>query len=391
MNVGIVVPGFSASESDWCIPALASLVRRLAERHRVRVFALRYPYENARYAVSGAEVHALGGARARGLARISLLRRAVSSIGREHRREPFDVLHAIWADEPGYVAVTAARALGIPSVVTLFGGELVALESIGYGGLLSRLNRLLVARALARASRVTAGSTASAERARPWRTARLLPIGVDLERFHPGERQDSLIDGAPRLLHVASLVPVKDQATLLEAFARIHRVLPRATLNVVGEGPLEGSLRRLSRELGIENAVVFHGAVRHEELPFYYRSSDLLVMSSLHEGQELVVLEAGACGRTTVGTRVGVVPDLEPATIAVRPKDPGALAGAVRIALADPCRLREMETLVRRNVVERYALSATVSSFTDLYAELGDERARRVPEIVAAFRKGVST
>ncbi|MGH9332899.1 MAG: glycosyltransferase, partial [Vicinamibacteria bacterium] len=329
MNVGMVMPGFSASESDWCIPALLSLVRDLGRNHRVRVFALRYPHRRASYPIFTSEVRAFGGAAVRGIARVPLLLRAIAAIHKEHRREPFDVLHAFWADEPGFVAVRAARALGISSVVTLLGGELVSLPEIGYGGRRSRLNRFLSSKALEGASHVTAGSTYLASLAAPRVEPRILPIGVDLNRFGPGEAVPSLLEGGTRLLHVASLVPVKDQRTLLRAFARVSRALPDAALHIVGSGPLEDDLRSLSRGLGIENRVVFHGAIAHHELPSYYRSSDLLVMSSLHEGQEWVTQEAAGCGRTTVGTRVGVVKDLEPATIAVPCGDPEALARGI--------------------------------------------------------------
>jgi glycosyltransferase involved in cell wall biosynthesis len=359
MNVGIVVPGFSASEKDWCIPALLSLVARLSERHRVRVFALRYPV--------------------RGLARIFLMRRALAAIQREHRREPFDVLHAIWADEPGYLAVRSGRTLGIPSVVTLFGGELVEIPEIGYGGLQSRWNRLFVARALGGASRVTVGASSMAALVR--RPTEMLPIGVDLDRFRPGERVPGLLAGEPSLLHVASLVPVKDQATLLRAVARV----PGATLIVVGEGPLEGTLKALSRELGIEDRVVFHGAVDHDALPRYYRSADLVVMSSLHEGQGLVPLEAAACGRTTVGTSVGVIRDLEPGTVAVSPADPEALAGAIREALSNPEHLREREDFVRTTVGEKYSVSRTVSDLESLF-----EQVQRASDASACCASGAS-
>ncbi len=329
MNVGIVVPGFSASESDWCIPALLSLVRDLGKTHRVRVFALRYPHRRGTYSVFSSQVEAFGGAQVRGLARLPLLHRAIASIRREHRAEPFDALHAFWGDEPGFVAVRAGRSLGIPSVVTLLGGELSSLPEIGYGGLRSRLNRFLAGRALAGASRVTAGSTYMAALARPRVEPEFLPIGVDLDRFCPGEDSPSLLAGGTRLLHVASLVPVKDQKTLLQAFARVRRAVPDAALNVVGSGPLEDDLRNLSRALGLEGKVVFHGAVAHDRLPYYYRSADLAVMSSLHEGLHWVTLEAAACGRTTVGTKVGVVEDLVPATTAVPCRDPDALAAGI--------------------------------------------------------------
>jgi glycosyltransferase involved in cell wall biosynthesis len=369
VNIGIVVPGFSASESDWCIPALLSLVRDLGKSHRVRVFALRYPHRRATYPIYASTVEAFGGAGVRGLARLPLLMRAIAAIRREHGREPFDVLHAFWADEPGYVAVRAARSLGVSSVVTLLGGELVSLPEIGYGGRRSRLNRFLAASALEGAGRVTAGSTTLASLARPRAEPELLPIGVDLDRFCPGEASPLLLAGKTRLLHVASLVPVKDQRTLLQAFARVSRAVPDAALNVVGSGPLESELRGLSKSLGIEGRVHFHGAVPHHELPSYYRSADLAVMSSLHEGQEWVTQEAAACGRTTVGTRVGVVADLVPATIAVPCADPEALASGILEALSDPTRLRARGLLARAEVVARYSLSGTLKALTSLYAQ----------------------
>jgi glycosyltransferase involved in cell wall biosynthesis len=371
LRIGIVVPGFSANESDWCIPALTSLVRRLAEEHRVRVFALRYPPREGCYPVFSSEVRAFGGADVKGLARIPFLLRVVAAIREEHRREPFDVLHGIWADEPGYVAVRAARGLGVPSVVTLFGGELVAIREIAYGGLRSRLNRFLVARALRGASQVTAGSRRVAEMVRERRREpRLLPIGVDLNRFTPGEGIEALLPGpagGAKLLHVASLVGVKDQRTLLRAFARVHRAVPDASLHLVGKGPLEASLRARARELGVGGRTFFHGAVAHDALASYYRSADLLVMSSLHESQELVTQEAAACGRTTVGTRVGVVADLVPATTAVAPSNPDALAEGILDALLDRARLRERERMGRRKVVESYSLERTVADFISLY------------------------
>jgi len=372
VKIGMVVPGFSASESDWCIPALLSLVRDLGKDHRVRVFALRYPHRRGSYPVYASTVEAFGGAGVRGLARLPLLMRAIASIRREHGRDPFDVLHAFWADEPGYVAVRAARSLGVSSVVTLLGGELVSLPEIGYGGRRSRLNRFLAAKALEGASRVTAGSTTLASLARPRATPSLLPIGVDLSRFSPGDAVPSLLAGKTRLLHVASLVPVKDQRTLLKAFARVSRVVPDVSLNVVGCGPLESELKSLSKALGVEGRVVFHGAVPHHELPSYYRSADLAVMSSLHEGQEWVTQEAAACGCTTVGTRVGVVADLVPATIAVPCADPEALASGILDALSDRARLRTLGLRARAEVVARYSLSGTLKALTSLYAANGE-------------------
>jgi glycosyltransferase involved in cell wall biosynthesis len=393
MNVGLVVPGFCANERDWCIPALTSLVRRLETEHRVRVFALRYPHRRGRYTVSGTEIHALGGADARGLDRVSLLYRALGLLRREHRREPFDVLHGLWADEPGYVVARAARKLSIASVVTLLGGELVALHDIEYGGLRSRLNRVLTWRALRGATRVTSGSQhlASLARGRVGTEPLSLPIGVDCDRFSPGEAVASLLGGETKLLHVASLVPVKDQATLLRAFAQVARALPDAGLNLVGDGPMRSALERLTRELGIEDRVRFHGVIPHDALPPYYRACDLAVMSSRHEGQEWVTLEAAACGRTTVGTEVGVVADLVPVTTAVPVSDAGSLSRAILEALSDRKTLRARGALARRKVLARYSLEGTVASLSALYRGLGATRYSRSTSFTRSRSEATST
>src|SRR5579872_5061972 len=133
MNVGLVLPGFSADPTDWCIPALRHLVRALAAEDHVRVVAVRYPYAAGRYCIDGAEVTALGGALRRGLSTIQIWGRALGLMREEHRRRPFDVLHAFWATESGLLAAMAGRVLLIPTVVSLAGGELVALPEIDYG------------------------------------------------------------------------------------------------------------------------------------------------------------------------------------------------------------------------------------------------------------------
>src|SRR5262245_50711825 len=158
MRIGFITPGFSASEADWCIPALLDLVRELARDNEVHVFTLRYPHRRGPYTVYRATVHAFGGALVGGAGRAALLGRALAEISAQARRRPFDVLHGLWADEPGFLAVAAGRLLGTPAVVSLLGGELIAMPDIGYGGELSRINRWLIRPARRGAARVTAGA-----------------------------------------------------------------------------------------------------------------------------------------------------------------------------------------------------------------------------------------
>ena len=86
MRIGLVVPGFSADDRDWCIPALRHLARALANADDVRVIALRYPYTRARYSVDGVQTVALGGQLSHGVSTLALWRDAIALLRAEHHR-----------------------------------------------------------------------------------------------------------------------------------------------------------------------------------------------------------------------------------------------------------------------------------------------------------------
>ncbi|HSL18077.1 MAG TPA: glycosyltransferase family 4 protein [Methylomirabilota bacterium] len=377
----LVTPGFSASESDWCIPALHHLVRRLSEEHEVTVLALRHPPRREPFAFFGARVLTLGAGRRTGVARVAMLARALAAVRRVHRRRPLDAVHGLWADEAGLVAAASGRLLGVRSVVSVMGGELVGLPDIGYGVQLGRTGRGLVRRSLATADAVTVGSRALAGPARALRAGGpvdLAPLGVDTVMFRPdGERAD--LEGGPCLLQVASLTPVKGQALLLDAVARVVARHPSAHLHLVGDGPLAGDLADRAAELGIAGRVRFHRHVAHHRLPPLYRAADLHVVSSRFESQGMAVLEAAACGTASVGTAVGVLPELEEhgAALTVTPNDPEALAAALEILVSERDRVRTMGDRAAELVRRELDLEGCVRRLVELY--LGGDPGRSRP------------
>ena len=375
MRIGLVVPGFSGDPADWCIPALRHLVVRLAATADVHIFALRYPDRPGPYGVFGAQVTALGGGDATGVGSARLWQRTVSAIATEHRRRPFDVLHAFWAGEPGFITALLGRTLRIPTVVSIAGGELAGLRDIGYGGLLRRLERVKTRLALRLAGAVTAGSALALASVQPFlpardtSRARQVPLGVDLAMFAPGRARRN--DGPARILHVASLCGVKDQATLLSAAAALRERGYAFQLDVVGTGPLEPDLRSLARCLGLSECIRWRGAVPHDQLPEEYQRAELFVLSSRHEAQGMVALEAAACGVPVVGTAVGVIPELGPAARAIRVGDAAGLAaGMAELVDDEPSRI-ESGRAGRERAMAEYSIERCATRFLGLYEEVG--------------------
>lgn len=374
MNIGLVIPGFSSDENDAAIPVQLNLVREMTKRDDVRVLALRYPHRRDRYAVFGAQVNTLGyGAWTRGARRLKLWADALHTLRRLHCEKPFDVLHAMWADETGLIAGWAGKLLNIPVVVSVLGGEFARLESVDYGLQRGVFSRWTVRQAITQADVVIVacdyvrGLITQTGHAIDDEKIHQIILGVDTEHFKPATTPFK-----PRhLVHAGSLIGVKDQATLLRAVAQ----LPDVTLDIAGEGLERPNLERLATDLGIDKRVNFVGAVAHADMPALFGQAALHVLPSLHEGLGMVTLEAAACGVPTVGTRVGLLPDYPALGVAVPVGDAGALAAAIGDLLENTIRYMALRESAYQVVAERFTMQRTVADVRGLYAKLITDKA----------------
>ncbi len=377
MNVALVVPGgVDRSGRERVIPALLWLIERLARRHDVTVFALGQNDTPGDWPLLGAHVVDLGRA-PRGPIPGAGIARRIAQLRGAIRKRRFDVAHAFWASPCGFVAA-ASFPRRTPLVVSLAGGELAAIPEIGYGRRLLRRERLKVAFTLRRASAVTAASgpmVAAAKSAGC--AARLVPLGVEAAGFLPPGARGS--DGALRLLHVASLNLVKDQTTLLHAFALARKRVPRMTLDVIGEDTLRGEIQKLADTIGVADAVFFHGWLPTDAVRQFLRRADVFVLSSRHEAGPVAVVEAAACCVPTAGTAVGHVADGHSQwTLAVPVGDANALAGAIVELAGDPIRRMRMGDAAYAWARENDA-DATAANFEAIYAEVSAKQAERPP------------
>jgi glycosyltransferase involved in cell wall biosynthesis len=164
---------------------------------------------------------------------------------------------------------------------------------------------------------------------------------------------------------------VKDQATLLSAAAALRERGYAFQVDIVGTGPLEAELRSLAWCLGLSDSICWRGAIPHDQMPLAYQRANLFVLSSRHEAQGMVALEAAACGVPVVGTAVGVIPELRPAARTIAAGDAGGLAdGMAELVEDEPRRLRS-GCAARERTVAEYSIELCVSRFLNLYEEVG--------------------
>lgn len=369
MKVALIVPGgVDRSGTHRVIPCLLWLLERLAVEHEVHAFAMRGEaggtHAGETYALNGATIHPLGGAGGRSLPTL----RAVVA---EHRREPFDVIHALWVSGPGLVAAVAGRLLRRPVLLHIPGGDLVSIPEIRYGGRRSAWERARLRLALAGATRRTAPSRAVCDAAADLGyPAERVPLGVSREVWIPREPRPRRPAAPARLVHVGSLNRVKDQGTLLRAVGRIADAGMDFTLDLVGEDTLGGEMQRLSEELGLRERTRFHGFLPQDRLRPLVASADLMLVSSRHEAGPVAAAEAAMVGVPTVGTAVGQLLEWAPDAATVVPVgDDDALAAAALALLRDDrARFRIAATAQARVLAEDADWSA--ARIDGLYREI---------------------
>lgn len=246
------------------------------------------------------------------------------------------LLHVHCAYPDGVGGALAARALGLPYVVTVHGSDIniyatrCGLRSQIRWALRGAIGVIAVSRDLeAKVRRLLHGAATPLS---------CIPCaGFNAGTFFPRPKAESraalgLGQHARVVVFVGQLVPVKGVDLLVEAWARLHRgraVGSEDRLVIIGDGCCRADLERRVATAGIGENVRFIGAVPQAEVSRWIATSDLLCLPSHHEGTPNVIVEAFASGVPVLATRVGGVPELVSEGVnglLVPPGQAGALA-----------------------------------------------------------------
>ena len=151
--------------------------------------------------------------------------------------------------------------------------------------------------------------------------------GVDLSKCMV--KEDYSLGSPINLIHVGRFDIPKNHAGLLRSFAKIHAVYSESTLHLLGDGELRKDMETLALDLGIADAVHFHGM--QADIYPYLQKSDIFLLPSIYEGNPMSIIEAMGTGLPIVATMVGGIPDM------VRDRHSALLVPCEEAAFSDAC------------------------------------------------------
>jgi glycosyltransferase involved in cell wall biosynthesis len=272
----------------------------------------------------------------RGGGKVKYLRLARQTLGSSRRFKP-DVVYAHFLVPTGLIGALTGRA---PLVVTAHGRDVRNVGWLPGIGVATRFVARRAAAIIAVSDYLRRDLEAKVPEARG--KTEVVDSGVDLDRFtvQPAPA------GPARYLCIGSLIQRKNVLRLASAFER----LGEGTLTFVGDGPLRG---QLEGRPGIE----LTGALPYDRIPAQIAAAHVVCQPSLIEPFGQAVLEAMACGRSVVATRIGGPPEFVPpeAGVLVDPLDQDALMEALRSAAALPCPNRAARAAAEEHDVRRQA------------------------------------
>lgn len=345
---------------DATDPAVVRWARELAQRRwEVHVVSMQLA------GIPGVEVHTLLPRFPGRLGRAMIVRQVRALV---EELVP-DVLHAFGAKDYGDLGLRADLK---PLVVTVRADDVQALHRWRRGKLLGILRQ---------ADRILAPSHAFAHMVStqlPGREVDVIPFGVDLSRFVPGEDPE-----VPTLGCILPLEAEGGQEFLLCAMRLIVQQNPERPLRLViaGDGPDRDMLDQLSRELAMANRTTITEAVPESERPRFLRGLTVLVLPVLRdaEGYGLAAMQAASCGIPVVASWVGGLGEVvldEVTGLLVPPRDPDMLAGAIARLLDDEHLRAEMGSNGRALMRKAYDWSQNADTLEGLYQDLVEGQPR---------------
>jgi glycosyltransferase involved in cell wall biosynthesis len=291
-------------------------------------------------------------------------------------RKDYDIVYFLMQGLHLAAGLPVARLLGKPILMKISGSGII---TIMQGSFLGRLELRWLDRWASRVMILNEGIAGEA-RSAGIRAERLqwMPNPVDVEEFSPaGDAQKAqlrqMLDlpaEEPVAVFVGRLAPEKQLASLIDAFAIVHRARPGAVLALVGDGPLRQDLTRQAEALGLGTAVRFPGRQPMERVIEWLQAADTFTLVSSLEGFPCSLVEAMAAGLPSVVSEIPANQQLirsgEQGWLA-KLEDPQSIANALLRVFDSPPEALRMGQQARKLVVDRFSTEKVLLLYEEMF------------------------
>jgi L-malate glycosyltransferase len=284
-----------------------------------------------------------------------------------------DLLHVHYAAGFGLWGMMSGVS---PMIVSVWGSDVVEFVS-------NPIGRAYMRRVLHKASHITATSHFLLDHAlellpEAKNKISLVPFGVTvLEQLAAPPATLPI-----KLCYIKSHRPIYGPHILIQAMVQVRREIPDIKLSVAGVGEHTKEFLRLVMSLGLQNTVQFVGYIPNSEIYKFLVGHHIMVMPSLQESFGVAALEAGACGRPVIATRVGGIPEIvlnNRTGLLVPPNDVDALAEAIITLARDEEQRRSMGRAAYEFVRDNYSWEKSVDQMCGIYERVLNEKSAHSP------------
>lgn len=198
-----------------------------------------------------------------------------------------------------------------------------------------------------------------------WSKFEVVPLGIDPDLYKPRMFREA--PASFQIVSVGRLTPNKGYPILLQAIHLLKENNVR--VQIIGEGPEHEMLERMTQTLGLQDHVIFRGALNQEQTREIYGQADIFVLPSFAEGLPVVLMEAMSMEIPCIASAINGIPELIKDGhngLLVAPSDSEGLCKALELMMTDAGLRKKLGQQGRSAILERYSLDKNIAKLQDI-------------------------
>ena len=298
----------------------------------------------------------------------SIYFQAIQKVRKVIREFKPDIVHAHYASSYGLIGALSGFH---PYIISTWGSDIYNFPTY------SIIYKSILKFSLSTADKILATSHALKKETQLYTGQDVLitPFGVDTEKFYPRKVKSLFNENDIVIGTIKTLEKTYGIEFLIKAFSIVKKKYYDKPLKllIVGRGTQRKYLENLVKELNLENDTLFTGYIEYDHIEQYHNMLSIFVAPSLMESFGVSILEASACGKPVIATKVGGIPEVienEKTGFIVESENPDSLAYVLEKLIGNVQMRRELGNNGRKKVLEEYSWQKSLDTMVSIYTSL---------------------